>query len=338
MLRFGNHPLLEHPAKHVGPPLLRRFRIEKRRITRGGLRQTRNQSHLGQGEVANVFAVVVFRRRFHSVRVMTEVDVVQVQIEDLLLGQLALQAQREDGLADLPGDALLGAGPVSLGGDQHRLGGLLGERRSSLDRSRPARLFHQRLESRPRGSEQVNAHVVEEIGVLRGDERLDQPLGDLLVGNHLAPLVVELAREHRVIGEDLGDDRWAILFNRRYVGQAAREAVVETGKDDHHRRSTRQRRPRGDDGGALLPAARRGDPTEDELESGARRAALFWLWRHGVLGTARSITSFNSLGNSALTRIFRPSWGWGNSITSACRNKRLSPQRRLASRLNGKSP
>jgi len=51
---------------------------------------------------------------------MTQVDLVQVQVEDLILREISLDPKGEDGLPDLAGD-------TPLGGEEQGLGHLLGD-------------------------------------------------------------------------------------------------------------------------------------------------------------------------------------------------------------------
>src|SRR6185295_17441843 len=111
--------------------------IEERGVLARGLGEPGDERRLGEREVAHVLAKVILGRGLHAVAVVPEVDPVQVQVEDLLLAQRLLQAQRED---RLPGLALEAGGPAALGRlrealrrDEDRLGGLLREGRSALD-------------------------------------------------------------------------------------------------------------------------------------------------------------------------------------------------------------
>src|SRR5208337_4917428 len=106
----------------------------------------------------------------------------------------------------------LSAGPLleALGGDEERLGGLLGEGGASLHAARAGRLVEKGLEGGAGGADRVQAKVVEEGGILRGDEGLHQPLGNSLVGDHLAAFLVEFSGQYLVVGEDLGEHRWGV--------------------------------------------------------------------------------------------------------------------------------
>src|SRR5690606_3260275 len=65
--------------------------------------------------------------------------------------------------------------------------------------------------------EDVEAVVIEELLVLRGDEGLDELLGNALVGDDLASLAEELREEDLVRGVDLRGDRRPRLVEIRRV-------------------------------------------------------------------------------------------------------------------------
>ena len=62
----------------------------------GRLDDAREHRRLGERELRDRLAEVDLRRRLHAVRAVTEVDGVQVQLEDLVLGELLLEAVGED--------------------------------------------------------------------------------------------------------------------------------------------------------------------------------------------------------------------------------------------------
>src|SRR3546814_18241691 len=77
----------------------------------------------------------------YAVGATTEVDGVQVALEDLVLLELALELHREDGLLHLAGDA-------PLGGQVRVLDVLLGDRRTALaDAAAPAVVVERPLDA-----------------------------------------------------------------------------------------------------------------------------------------------------------------------------------------------
>ncbi len=89
-----------------------------------------------------------------------EIDPVQIEGEDLLLGELGLQPHRQH--------QFLGLAPGGLGGGQEQVAGkLLGDGRAAPER---AVLVGQVIEARPDDAPGVEAEVVVELAVLDGDE------------------------------------------------------------------------------------------------------------------------------------------------------------------------
>ncbi len=97
---------LAHPPQHVaaprGRPLGARDRVQSRRP----LRDTRENRDLGDRELAQVLTEVGTRGRRHAVRALTEEVGVEIELEDLLLRELALDPEREDDLPELLHEAL----------------------------------------------------------------------------------------------------------------------------------------------------------------------------------------------------------------------------------------
>mgnify|MGYP000916171738 CR=1 FL=1 len=146
-------------------------------------------------------------RLLDAVAAVPEVDVVQVELEDLVLGELLLEPAREERLPDL---ALVGA----LGVEEQVLDDLLRDRRAALARA-PALEVH---EHRAPDAQVVEPLVLVEAGVLGREDRELDVRRQLLDRHHRAPLDEELgeegpvAREHpgdlgRVVGLELGDAR-----------------------------------------------------------------------------------------------------------------------------------
>ena len=76
-------------------PTERAWHVLARRIACGAFRDARENGGLGQCELANALAEVVFARLFDAVSTVTEIDVVEVELEDLVLRKLLLDAPRE---------------------------------------------------------------------------------------------------------------------------------------------------------------------------------------------------------------------------------------------------
>src|SRR3546814_195965 len=117
--------LLLHGGEHRAAPAGGLLRVLLGVCRLGGADQRCQVGRLGQADVADVAAEVRARSRPYAVGATTEVDGVQVALEDLVLLELALELHREDGLLHLAGDA-------PLGGQVRVLDVLLGDRRTAL--------------------------------------------------------------------------------------------------------------------------------------------------------------------------------------------------------------
>src|SRR5512145_2548055 len=101
-LRGRDEPLLGHAPEHVLLSTLRPRGVAYRRPARGRLDHPGEHRGLAQGHLADGLAEQEAARLLHAVPAVPEVDLVQVQVEDLVLGQVLLEAWREDQLLHLP--------------------------------------------------------------------------------------------------------------------------------------------------------------------------------------------------------------------------------------------
>ena len=156
----------------------------------GRVVEARIVDHAGQegglrhGEVLGVGLEVGLAGGLQPVRAVPEVDRVQVAREDLVLAQLFVDLVRQEQLAELAGQGL-------IGGEVEDLDVLLGDRRAALELSAAG--------DRPGGPEHAadrDPLVGPERAVLRGDDGLLHVLGHL-VGLHRLPV---LDRERAELG------------------------------------------------------------------------------------------------------------------------------------------
>ena len=219
---LGDGAVLAHAPQHVAAPPAGRLGVEHRRVAAGRLRQPGEERGLGDGQLPGGLAEVVLRRRLDPVAVVPQVDAVQVQPEQLLLSEGLLQARRQDGLAGLAPEVLPRALGEALGGDQQRLGGLLGDGGAALD----LLLEDVGVHAGAQRPQPVDAAVLEEVLVLGGQEGLHHVAGDPLVGDHPAPLLEELSDHLAVGAHDLRDHRGPVVRERLHRGQVAGEPEV----------------------------------------------------------------------------------------------------------------
>ena len=128
-------------------------------VTAGGLGQTGDDRAFGQGDVRSVLAEIGARGGFHAVGVLAQVDLIQVDGQDLVLGEILFQAVGQDGFLHL-------ARVAALGGQQQLLDELLGDGAAALARA----AFAEVIDGRARDGHRVHAHVAVEGVVLGGQE------------------------------------------------------------------------------------------------------------------------------------------------------------------------
>ena len=136
-------------------------------------------------------AEIAVRRGVDAIGAGAEIDPVQIDFEDLVLGEAALEPQRQQRLADLAREA-------ALRGQEQDLGELLGDRAAALDDMAGAQIGD-------RGAHQpdrVDAEMAVEAAVLGRDHRLRQVGRHLLQGQRLAEQIAEGGDQAAVGGED----------------------------------------------------------------------------------------------------------------------------------------
>ncbi|MNP01797.1 hypothetical protein D3C76_936250 [compost metagenome] len=92
---------LVHAPQDPVATLLAARRVGQRVEARRRLGQAGDHRHLRQADIADRFAVIDLRRRLDAVRTVTQVDLVDVQLEDLVLGQLSFDLQGQQDLGGL---------------------------------------------------------------------------------------------------------------------------------------------------------------------------------------------------------------------------------------------
>ena len=257
-LRLGHRADVHHLTKHVGAAVLRAVKVlGLRRVEDRRLRQSGEERGLGERELREVrLAEIRLGRRLHAVRLVAVVDLVEVELEDLLLRVRARHLDREDALADLPRQGDLATDDPLL----HEL--LRDGRRATLTRA-PIR---QVREDRARDAEHVDPGVGPEGLVLGGDGRVDEHLRDLVVGDDLTPLLLELVEEplsgavvhagrlcERVFGEVLGTREIGGEVSER--GDGAEEAEPDDREKDAKEPGRQHEAPPTDRTAAPVPPA-----------------------------------------------------------------------------------
>ena len=177
--RLGDAAIFQHAADHPVAPDPRRIRVADRVVVVGRLGQGRQEGRLGDGQLVERLVEVVQRRRRYAVGAEAEEDLVQVEFEDMVLGEGLFDAQGDDRLADLALDR-------DLVGQQEVLGHLLGDGRSA-DRPPVLAQVPDVHHHRAGDGQRIDAAVAVEILVLGRQEGVDHPPGDR-VDRHEDPL------------------------------------------------------------------------------------------------------------------------------------------------------
>ena len=183
---------VHHSVQHDFPSSLGRRGMVERGVGGRRARQPRQQRRLAQLQIRDRLAEVGARRRLDPVGALAEVDLVQVHLEDAILGVPTLQLEREHGLLQLALEAL-------VRGEEEHLRELLRDRAAALgEPSAPVVLVE-----RAQDTDRVQAEVGVEALVLGRDQRVAQRARDRRQRHEDAPLDLVLADRLVVLVEDL---------------------------------------------------------------------------------------------------------------------------------------
>ena len=163
----------DHQGEDVGLAGLSPREVGQGVVPGRRLRQAGQQAGLGQVQVARRLAEVGLCGCLDAVGQVAVVDLVQVQLQDLVLAQVARQPKGEDGFTQLTLDAL---GRALLRRQVKVAHELLGDGAAAGHHFAGAQVLDQ---GAPQG-EDIEAGVAVETGVLGGDGGLAQGRGDLL--------------------------------------------------------------------------------------------------------------------------------------------------------------
>src|SRR5476651_1979066 len=147
----------------------------------------------------------MLRHRLDAIDAGAEVHAVQIELEDLLLGELRLDQQRDAALLDLAAEAL----DVR---QEDRARELLRQRAAAFQAAAAADVAHDRA----RDADGIDAGVVIEAAILDGDHRVLQ-VGRDLVERYVVALLVE------------PEPRLAVRAVEHGVADAARQAMDRHG-------------------------------------------------------------------------------------------------------------
>ena len=174
----------EHATQHIGPSLSCPRGARNGVVERGRPRQPGDQRSVRQRQVAYALVEINLRRGADTVRALPEEDSIQIERQDLLLGEFPLQPQCEEHFLQLSSQRALGG--------QDRIA-------CELHRDRAAAFAHATGrhvgDHRARQALPVDARMLVEAIVLGGEERIDQHGRNLRPGERDTALLADLRNQ-----------------------------------------------------------------------------------------------------------------------------------------------
>ena len=161
--------VVAHAPEHIAPSLERALRAAERIARRGELRDRCQHRAFGEGQLVQRLAVIKLRRRNHAIRAVTKEALVEVQLEDFILAERVLDAEREEDFRQL-------ARVADFRAQEEHARDLLGDRAAACDVLAAGR--HGQPD-RARDAAHVDAAMGVEIGILGGEERAFQARGNV---------------------------------------------------------------------------------------------------------------------------------------------------------------
>ena len=233
-LRRGQIAVRDHLPEHIVTPRQRTIVVADRIVRRGSLWQDRQIRHLLGRQVGDRLAEICLRRGLDAVGIPPEEDLVEVQLEDLLLGELRLDPPRQYRFLQFARDrhlAVLEQVLCQLLRDRRCADGpLVGAERADVG---PHRAHDAGI---------IEAAMLEEGLVLRRDVGVDQLRRDVVVGQVDATLAGEAGQHAAVVRAYRGGQRGCVLHKRPGVRQALHRPRVQPAGDQQHD-DHRARRP-----------------------------------------------------------------------------------------------
>ena len=180
VLGLGDVVELEHAAQHVRAAHRGGFGAGDGIDHGGSGRNPRQGGHFSHGQLVQGLAEIHLRGRADAVGALSEEDLVDVQGEDLFLGEFGLHQQRDVDFAHF-------ALHVAARRQEHVARHLHGDGARPLADAAGLEIGHRR----PQNPLPINAMVPEEAIVLGGQKGLDQLLGELVVAHRDAALLAD---------------------------------------------------------------------------------------------------------------------------------------------------
>ena len=230
---------LDQVGEHIVGARARGRQVDVRGKARGRLEQAGDQRGLRQVDVAHRLGEVELGGGLHAEGAAAEIGAVEIELQDLALGEARFEQEGEEHLLEL-------ARERALRGQEQVLGQLLADGRAALHHLVGARV----LEQRAGGADEVDAEMLEEAAILGGERGLDEVIGDLL-------------ERHRVVVQDAALADLGAVAVEEFHGELAGVDLVLVelvdrgdGQDEEHDETAGAHRQRLADGlvEEVLPA------------------------------------------------------------------------------------
>src|SRR5207245_143090 len=206
-----------------------------RRVELRPLHQAGQESRLLDAHRLRGLREIELRGGLDAVAAIAHVDLVAIEAEDFVLGERFLDLQGEDHLLELPAERLLGL-------EEERPGELLGDGAGALRLSKVDDVRY----NRPGDSPEIDPHVPEEAGILRGDQGVDERVGNLIEPDDDPLLGAELVENLTIGAVERRDDARLPVLKLLDLGNIEGEDVAydrAAGDRNEQRREDQRRQP-----------------------------------------------------------------------------------------------
>ena len=228
-LALGHEAGIDQVVEHDVGAGARGGQVDVRRVFGRRLEQAGEHRGFREIDVAHRLVEVEMRRAVDAEGAAAHIGAVEIELQDLVLGEPRLQPDREERLVDL---ALDGA----LVGQEQVLRQLLGDRGAALAHAAGLRVGHQRAH----GAGDVDAEMVVEAAVFGRQRRLDQIVRKILQRDRI--VVLDAAAADRIAVAVEEGHREIGFLQPVFVGGFAKR---------RHRQRQHQDQPAEPDGGGL---------------------------------------------------------------------------------------
>ena len=211
----------DHVGEHLGGARRGQLAVAGRVEPRRRLQEARDHRALVEIEPPRRDPEIAVRGGVNAVGAGAQIDPVQIDFEDLVLGEPMFEPQCQQGFADFAREAPLGC-------QEQVLCQLLGDRAAAFDDAAGGEIGQRRA----RQPDRVDAEMAVKPAVLGRDDRLGQIGRHLLQGQRLAEQIA-VSREQTAVGGEDRDARAPLRLRQLAgVGQGQREIAGDTAAAD----------------------------------------------------------------------------------------------------------